>query len=114
LIPTIARGVYGEVWVLTDNDVRLYAQTLPNLKGTDAINKWVLAVTLDVLAWGYKKQITGLAWQWYDVSWLEGTYENLKWQAEALKREIWVWTTQQPTTLPPEKKQASDDLRNSL
>lgn len=90
LIPTIARWVYWEVWVLTDNDIRLYSKTLPNLKGTDAINKWVLAYTLDILAWWYKKQLTSLAWQWYDVSWLEWTYQNIKWQAEALRTELGI------------------------
>lgn len=31
LIPTIARGVYGEVGVLTDNDVKRYSAVLPGL-----------------------------------------------------------------------------------
>jgi hypothetical protein len=98
LIPTIARGVYGEVWVLTDNDIRLYAQTIPNLKWTENINKWVLAFTLDILAWWYKTQLQSLAGSNYDVSGLEWMYNNIKWQAEALKTEIWIWTTQQQTT----------------
>jgi hypothetical protein len=97
LIPTIARWVYGEVWVLTDNDIRLYAQTLPNLKGTSSTNKWVLALTLDVLAWWYKKQLTSLAWQGYDVSWLEWTYLNIKSQADALRSELWIIPQQQTT-----------------
>lgn len=95
LIPTIARWVYGEVWVLTDADVRLYAQTLPNLQGTQAKNEWVLAFTLDVLASWYKKQLSSLAWQWYDVSWLEWEYLNIKWQADALKSKLWINTPEQ-------------------
>lgn len=90
LVPTIARWVYGEVWVLTDNDVRLYAKTLPNLKWTADINKWVLAYTLDILAGWYKKQLTSLAGQWYDVSWLEWTYSNIKGQADLLRRELGI------------------------
>lgn len=95
LIPTIARWVYGEVWVLTDADVKLYAQTLPNLQGTQAKNEWVLAFTLDVLASWYKKQLSSLAWQWYDVSWLEWEYLNIKWQADALKNKLWINTPEQ-------------------
>lgn len=100
LIPTIARGVYWEVGVLTDNDIRLYAQTLPNLKGTDAINKWVLAVTLDVLAWWYKTQLASLAWQGYDVSWMVGIYENIKWQADVLRNELGIWGGTQDANNP--------------
>jgi len=50
LIPEMARGVYGEVGVLTEDDVRLYTQTIPNLKSTEAVNKGILAFNLDVLA----------------------------------------------------------------
>lgn len=100
LVPTIARWVYGEVWVLTDQDVQLYAKTLPNLKSTSDVNKWVLAYTLDILAWGYKKQLSSLAWQWYDVSWMEWEYENIKWQAEALKNEIGIYSTPESALAP--------------
>ena len=90
LIPNLARWVYGEVWVLTDQDIQLYAKTIPNLTSTKAVNKWVLAFTLDVIAWWYKNQLTSLAWQWYDVSWLEGVYNNIKWQADALREELGI------------------------
>jgi hypothetical protein len=36
--------------VLTDNDIKLYAKTLPTLESTADVNKAVLAYTLDVLA----------------------------------------------------------------
>lgn len=90
LIPTLARGVYGEVWVLTDNDIKLYAKTIPNLKWTKAVNEWVLAFTLDVLAGWYLKQLKSMAWQWYDVSGLEWVYENIKWQADSLKQQLGI------------------------
>ncbi len=32
LIPTVARGVFGEVGVLTDQDIENYKQTIPNMK----------------------------------------------------------------------------------
>jgi hypothetical protein len=50
LIPNLARGVYGEVGVLTDNDIKNYAQTIPNLTQTEDVQKAILAMTLDTLA----------------------------------------------------------------
>lgn len=90
LVPTIARGIYGEVGVLTDNDVRLYAKTLPTLTWTDEINKWVLAVTLDVLAGGYLTQLKSLAGQGYDVSGMQWVYDNIKGQADLLRQGLWM------------------------
>lgn len=46
IIPNLARGVYGEVGVLTDNDVALYAKTLPNMTDTAAANKLILSATI--------------------------------------------------------------------
>jgi len=90
LVPTLARWVYGEVGVLTDNDIRLYAKTLPNLHSTKDVNNAVLAYTLDVLAGWYKSQLKSLAWQWYDVSGMSGMYNDIKWQASSLKDELWI------------------------
>lgn len=50
LIPNLARGVYGEVGVLTDQDIQNYAKTIPNLTSTEDVNKAVLAMTLDTIA----------------------------------------------------------------
>lgn len=93
LVPTIARWVYGEVWVLTDNDIKLYAQTLPNLKWTEQVNKWVLAYWLDILAAWYKRQLASLAGQWYDVSWMQWNYNSIKWQADVLRQQLWIPTS---------------------
>lgn len=45
LVPNLARGVYGEVGVLTDQDIALYSQTLPNLKSTKEVRDALLAIT---------------------------------------------------------------------
>ncbi len=40
IIPTIARGVFGEVGVLTDTDIENYKQTIPNVKTpTEAVDR---------------------------------------------------------------------------
>jgi len=45
LVPNLARGVYGEVGVLTDQDVALYQKTLPNLTSTKEVREALLAIT---------------------------------------------------------------------
>lgn len=90
LIPGLARGVYGEVGVLTDADIENYAKTIPNLSSTDATNKAVLAMTLDTLAGGYKRQLATLAKSGVDVSGLTSTYNELKAQADAARSEIGI------------------------
>lgn len=88
LLPTLARWVYGEVWVLTDNDIRLYSQTIPNLTDTKQTNEAILAMTLKVVAWGYKKQLQTLAAAWKDVSWFSWLYDNLMSQVETLESNL--------------------------
>ncbi len=46
LVPNVARGIYGEVGVLTKDDVELYKKTLPNAKTIAEQNDLVLAMTL--------------------------------------------------------------------
>lgn len=45
IVPNLARGVYGEVGVLTDQDIANYTQTLPNLKSTKEVRDALLAIT---------------------------------------------------------------------
>jgi hypothetical protein len=88
LIPNLARGVYGEVGVLTDNDIRQYAKTIPSLTSTSDVNKAVLAMTLDTIAGGYKRKIATLAKAGYDVAGLTSTYEEIKSLADSTKAEL--------------------------
>jgi len=91
LIPNLARGVYGEVGVLTDNDIKNYAQTIPNLTQTKDVQKAILAMTLDTLAAWYKNQLQALAAAKRDVSWFVWLYESIKWQADSLRAELSNW-----------------------
>lgn len=100
LMPTVARWVYGEVWVLTDNDIRLYAQTIPNLTNTNDVNNAVLAMSLKVIAWGYKRQLQTLAAAWKDVSGFSGIYDWLMNQVKSLESQVWInWANTQDTEL---------------
>lgn len=88
LIPNLARGVYGEVGVLTDNDIRQYARTIPNLTQTNDVNNAVLALTLDTVAGGYKRQLQTLAAAGKDVSGFSGLYDSIKAESDAIKSQI--------------------------
>ena len=49
LIPTVARGIFGEVGVLTDTDIENYKKTLPNLTSDEDQNDLITIIMLDVL-----------------------------------------------------------------
>lgn len=49
IVPNLARGVYGEVGVLTDNDIRTYSKTIPNLTSTEDVRNAVLYITVDMI-----------------------------------------------------------------
>ena len=49
LIPTVARGIFGEVGVLTDTDIDNYKKTLPNMNSDEEQNDLVTIIMLDVL-----------------------------------------------------------------
>ena len=46
IVPNLARGIYGEVGVLTDNDVALYSKTLPNLKSTEELRNALVGIAI--------------------------------------------------------------------
>jgi len=79
LIPNLARGVYGEVGVLTDNDIANYQKTVPSLKSTADTNKLVLAMTMKAIQNGFKSQLQTEAASGRDVSQFGGLlkqYDN--------------------------------------
>lgn len=57
IVPNLARGVYGEVGVLTDNDIKTYSSTLPNLKSTEDIRNAVLGITVDLIGKSIKRTL---------------------------------------------------------
>ena len=67
-IPNLARGVFGEVGVLTDRDVELYRKTLPTLSQTDQVKKSVTALTLRTLRSSLEDQLQINAGAGRDVS----------------------------------------------
>lgn len=68
IVPNLARGVYGEVGVLTDNDIKTYSQTLPNLKSTEDVRNAVLGITVDLIGKSIKRTLEINAANGKDVS----------------------------------------------
>lgn len=109
LIPNLARWVYWEVWVLTDNDIAIYSKTVPNLKSTQDVNNAILSMTFTAIANWYKTKLQSLASAKYDVSWYEWIYKEIKWQAN---KYLWTtWTTQWNTKT--DIKSRIEQIRNS-
>lgn len=86
LIPNLARWVYGEVWVLTDNDIINYAKTVPNLKSTNDVNNLVLAMTLKTMMNGYKNILQTQASAWRDVSGFQWQYKRYE---DKINKLLW-------------------------
>lgn len=91
LVPNLARGVYGEVGVLTDADIANYAKTVPNLKSTKDVNNAVLAMTLQAVANGYKSKLQTLASSGRDVSGFSGAYESIQRKVDDLMTLSGQW-----------------------
>jgi len=68
IVPNLARGVYGEVGVLTDNDIAQYSKTLPNLKSTEDVRNAVLGITVDTIGKSIKRTLEVNAANGKDVS----------------------------------------------
>src|SRR3990167_3290525 len=57
IVPNLARGIYGEVGVLTDNDIKQYSKTLPTLTTTEDIRNAVLGITVDLIGKSIKRTL---------------------------------------------------------
>lgn len=88
IVPKLARGVYGEVGVLTDQDIANYSKTIANLKSTNDVNKAVMAMTLDIATRSLSNQLNSLSAGGRDVSKFEPIYSGMESKAKELKTSI--------------------------
>lgn len=77
IVPNLARGVYGEVGVLTDNDIRTYSKTLPNLTSTEDVRNAVLYITMDMIRRNVENKIKNQASGQRDMSGFAEIYRNV-------------------------------------
>ena len=78
IVPNLARGIYGEVGVLTDNDIKTYSATLPNLKSTEDIRNAVLGITVDLIGKSIKRTLEINAANGKDVSGFIDLYTEMQ------------------------------------
>ena len=110
-IPNLARWVYGEVWVLTDQDVALYKKTLPNIASTSEVSNAVLALTLRKISNWYKWILQAQAWAGRDVSWFIWAYRSLEKQIKTIEDKLpKEWGTDPLNLWITIKKPKSDPL----
>jgi hypothetical protein len=88
IVPKLARGVYGEVGVLTDADIENYSRTIANLKNTTEVNKAVMAMTLDIATRSLANQLNSLSAGGRDVSRFESIYKGMNDKATKLKKSL--------------------------
>jgi len=68
IIPGLARGVFGEVGVLTNEDVALYSKTLGTLTSPEEINKLLTSAAIKMVSNSYEDKLRGMAESKIDVS----------------------------------------------
>lgn len=93
LIPTVARGIFGEVGVLTDQDIENYRKTVPNLVATGEQNKLISLVMYDVLSRSLESTLVSNAQNQTNVSGFLTTYQNAKQRINTLKSNLGVIET---------------------
>jgi len=84
IVPNLARGVYGEVGVLTDNDIKNYSQTLPTLNSTEEVRKAVLGMTVLSVQRSLENKLKTQAASGRDVSGFLQIYQEIKSTADSL------------------------------
>ena len=68
IIPGLARGVFGEVGVLTDQDVALYSKTLGTLTSPKEINELLTSAAIKMVSNSYEDKLRGMAESKLNVS----------------------------------------------
>jgi len=84
IIPGLARGVFGEVGVLTDPDVRMYSQTIGNLTTPEEVNDALTAMAIDMVASGFENKLRTAAMSRANVSAFYPQLEEIRAQRDEL------------------------------
>ena len=90
MLPTVARGIFGEVGVLTDTDIERYRGTLARFENTPDENKVIQLVMLDTLSKAYGAKLETLARAQRNVSGFSGQYIATRKKIEDIKLQMGV------------------------
>jgi hypothetical protein len=104
-VPNLARGVYGEVGVLTDTDIANYIQTLPNIRTPQEANDLILGMTLRTIQNSFRSYLETYANSGRDVSGFVKQYEAL---GEQVKKLTSIQTTN--SDFKPYNQSETNDL----
>lgn len=117
IVPNLARGVYGEVGVLTDNDIANYSKTLPNLKSTEDVRNAVLGITIDMIGKSIKNTLAVNAANGKDVSGFVDLYNEMNATRDSIFAQISSSREDADvfdSVVPPESSSWMTNLWNSL
>ena len=78
IVPNLARGVYGEVGVLTDNDIKNYSKTLPKLTNLEEARNAILGITIKSVQRSLENKIKSQAAANRDVSGYADIYRSVQ------------------------------------
>lgn len=109
-VPGLARGIFKEVGVLTDQDISNYKKTLPNLTSPEQQNKLALLATYDVIERSMALALANQAKAKNDVSGYYQDYLDVKNQVQQLKSELGFIET---ATINPTNKAKLDGAWNA-
>jgi len=84
IIPGLARGVFNEVGVLTDQDVAMYSKTIGNLNTPEEVNEALTEAAMDMVARGFENKLSTLAKSRKNVSGYLDQLKDVKKQSQAL------------------------------
>ena len=84
IIPGLARGVFGEVGVLTDQDVAMYARTIGNLNTPEEVNEALTEAAMEMVSRGFEAKLSTLAKSRKNVSGYLDQLRDVKKQSQAL------------------------------
>jgi len=103
IVPNLARGIYGEVGVLTDNDIALYSKTLPTISSTEDVRNAVLGLTMRSVQRSLENKIKVQAGAGRNVSGMEGIYRGIEETASNIENKL--PKPQEQANISPEKQQ---------
>jgi hypothetical protein len=90
ILPDLARGVFGEKWVLTDTDIERYRKTIPNIWNKQEVNKKIVQNLKDILWNTFKTTLVEEANNKTNVAnWLDD-YRKFFWISSSWTQPSWT------------------------
>jgi len=110
IIPGLARGVFNEVGVLTDQDVAMYSRTIGNLNTPEEVNEALTKAAMDMVASGFENRLSTLAKNRKNVSGYLSQLKDVKAQSRELLGEETEEATQDRPVVEVEEFRGKDQF----